>query len=171
VASTVALCGLTLLGSACGDDSPTTSSADPPRPPDATTAASGTAGPAAAPTERSGPAAAPSAAPDEQATLTLQVSNQSFDDDPVGITVDLDGDVIVDDEFSVGAQHNWVTFEIPVAPGDHELTMRSSTGAEAREALSMPAAGHLWAVVGYWYSPQTPRSFSIIVDDEPIGTA
>ena len=169
--STVALCGLTLLGSACGDDSPTTSSADPPSSADPTTGASGTADPSGAPTDPSAPAAAASAAPDEEATLTLQVSNQSFDDDPVGITVDLDGDVVVDDEFSVGAQHNWVTFELPVAPGDHQLTMKSSTGAEAREALSIPERGHLWAVVGYWYSPQTPRSFSIMVDDEPIGTA
>jgi hypothetical protein len=110
----------------------------------------------------------------------LLVSNQSFADDPVGITISIDGDVVVDDEFSVGAQDNWIAFELRVPPGEHELTMRSSTGVEADAAVSIAAGRHRWASVAYWYSPpdrdraradETPRSFSLTVNDEPIALA
>ena len=129
----------------------------------------------------SAPAASPeSTTSDEQGRLTLFVSNQSFADDPVGITIRIDGDVVVDEEFPVKAQDNWITFELRVSPGEHELMMRSNTGVEADASLSIPAGGHRWASIAYWYSPpdgdrprsgQTPRSFSFTVDDEPIALA
>ena len=110
----------------------------------------------------------------------MLVSNQSFADDPVGMIIRIGGDVVVDEEFSVKAQDNWIAFDLRVAPGEHELTMRSSTGVEAVAALSIPAGGHRWASVAYWYNPSdrdrarsghTPRSFSVTVDDEPIALA
>jgi hypothetical protein len=130
-------------------------------------------------------ASAPAASPepttsDEQGRLTLFVSNQSFTDDPVGITIRIDGDVVVEEEFPVKAQDNWIAFELRVPPGEHKLTMGSNTGVEADAALSIPAGGHRWASIAYWYNPpdrdrersgHTPRSFSFTVDDEPIGLA
>jgi hypothetical protein len=118
--------------------------------------------------------------PDAQGGLTLLVSNQSFADDPVRIAISIDGDVVVDDEFSVGMQDNWITFEVRLPPGNHELTMRSSTGVEADVALSIAAGAHRWASVAYWYSSpehdrarsdNRPRRFSLTVDDEPIALA
>lgn len=112
--------------------------------------------------------------------LTLLVSNQSFADDPVRITISIDGDVVVDDEFSVGMQDNWIAFEVRLPPGNHELTMRSSTGVEADAEVLIPAGGHRWANVAYWYSPpdhdraradKMPRGFSLTVNDEPIALA
>lgn len=130
-------------------------------------------------------ASAPAANPepttsDEQGRLTLFVSNQSFADDPVGIIVRIDGDVVVDEEFPVKAQDNWIAFELRVPPGEHEVTMSSTTGVEADAALSIPAGGRRWASIAYWYkapdpdrarSGHTPRSFSFTVDDEPIALA
>ena len=110
-------------------------------------------------------------------TLTLHVSNQSFVDDPVGITISIDGETVVDNDFYVEGQHSWITFELAVSPGDHELVMTSSTGVTQAASLIIPAEGHRWAVVNYWFYPadldhqgggQTPRSFTFTVDDEPI---
>jgi hypothetical protein len=140
-----------------------------------------------APEGSAGKTGAPAAsAPSEPKTpnadggLTLLVSNQSFADDPVRITISIDGDVVVDDEFSVGMQDNWIAFEVRLPPGNHELTMRSSTGVEADAEVSIPAAGHRWASAAYWNSPpdpgraradKMPRRFSLTVNDEPIALA
>ena len=110
-------------------------------------------------------------------TLTLYVSNQSFADDPVGITISIDGETVVDNDFYVEGQHSWITFELAVSPGDHELVMASSTGVTQAASLVIPAEGHRWAVVNYWFYPadldhpgggQTPRSFTFTVDDVPV---
>jgi hypothetical protein len=130
-------------------------------------------------------ASAPAASPqpttsDELGRLTLFVSNQSFADDPVGIAIRIDGDVVVDEEFTVKAQDNWIAFELRVPPGEHEVSMRSNTGAEADATLFIPAGGRRWASIAYWYDPpdrdrassgHTPRSFSFTVDDKPIALA
>lgn len=115
--------------------------------------------------------------PAERPNLTLHVSNQSFADDPVEIVVTIDGTEVVRDTFFVESQHNWITFELAVAPGRHELSMTSSTGVRQTATLEMPADAHRWAVVDYWYYPPdpdqpgsgtTPRSFTFSVDDEPM---
>ena len=119
-------------------------------------------------------------AADGEATLTLLVSNQSFTDDPVRITVRIDGDVVVDDDFFVGSQHNWRTFEVAVAPGDHLVSLTSDTDVEWETTLAVPRAGHRWAAAAYWYQPSAPTDtgataaageFSFVVEDEPIATA
>ena len=83
----------------------------------------------------------------------------------------------MDQDFDVEDQHNWITFELVVAPGDHELLMTSSTGVTQSATFTMPADAHRWAVVDYWFYPpdpahpgagQTPPSFTFMIDDEPI---
>jgi hypothetical protein len=119
-------------------------------------------------------------APDGEASLTLLVSNQSFADDPVRITVRVDGAVVVDDDFFVGSQHNWRTFDLAVTPGDHLVSLTSDTDVEWETTLAVPGDGHRWAAAAYWYQPAAPADtraasatgeFSFVVDDEPIATA
>ena len=118
-------------------------------------------------------------APDGEASLTLLVSNQSFADDPVRITVRIDGDVVVDDDFFVDSQHNWRTFDLAVTPGDHLVSLTSDTNVEWETTLAVPSDDHRWAAAAYWHQP-TPTdtraasatgAFSFVVDDEPIATA
>jgi hypothetical protein len=114
-----------------------------------------------------------------EATLTLLVSNQSFADDPVRITVRIDGVLVVDDDFFVGSQHNWRTFDLAVTPGDHLVSLTSDTNVESETTLAIPSDGHRWAAAAYWYQPSAPTDtgapvtgeFSFVVDDEPIATA
>ncbi|MEO3744565.1 hypothetical protein [Plantactinospora sp. B5E13] len=86
----------------------------------------------------------------EQADLHLWVSNQSFEDDPVTVTVRIDDTVVVDQPFEVGSQHNWILFPIEAPPGPHVLTAVSGTGAETRQSFTLPGAERRYAVVDYW---------------------
>lgn len=107
----------------------------------------------------------------EQADLHLWVSNQSFEDDPVTVTVRIDDTVVVDQPFEVGSQHNWILFPIEAPPGPHVLTAVSDTGAETRQSFTLPGAERRYAVVDYggpgdhgdrhltWYIRSTPIAF------------
>ena len=114
---------------------------------------------------------------EEPGTVTVHVSNQSFVHDPVHIRISIDGEVVVDDDFLVGHQDNWSTFQLAVAPGDHEFVMTSSSGVTQTEGLNVPAGGHRWVAVGYWsdhHSPGSeagrprPGTFTMTVADEPM---
>lgn len=102
--------------------------------------------------------------------FTLYVSNQSFEDPYVRITIKIDGQVVVDEDFDVEGQHNWVTFTPDITPGDHTLEAVSDTGAELRVSFTLPDGEPRWAVVDYWYYPdEGPRSFIFDISDQAIG--
>jgi hypothetical protein len=112
--------------------------------------------------------------------FTLSVSNQSFADDPVRITVLIDGQPAVDDLFAVGSQHNWVTYQLDIPAGTHEVAMASDTGVTATATFETPTTGQRYGVVNYWYYPPdpahpgadvTPRSLEFSFAAEPIGFA
>jgi hypothetical protein len=75
----------------------------------------------------------------EQAHLMLYVSNQSFDDEKVRLTVAVDGVTVVDGDFHVAGQHNWVSFPLGLSPGVHEVTGESDTGATLASHFGCPA--------------------------------
>jgi hypothetical protein len=85
-----------------------------------------------------------------EADLILYVSNQSFDDKQVRLTVAVDGVTVVDDDFDVEGQHNWVQFPLDVSPGSHEIAAQSDTGATLRESFDTPEEGTRYAVVNHW---------------------
>jgi hypothetical protein len=114
--------------------------------------------------------AGPTGSPAGQPNLVLYVSNQSFEDDPVGIRVEIDDRVVVDDSFAVEGQHNWIEYELTVPAGSHTIRATSDTGATASHELELPAGETRWAVFEYWYHPEdTPRGLTFRVDDHAIG--
>lgn len=86
----------------------------------------------------------------DDAALRLWVSNQSFADSVVAVTISIDGVEIVDQRFSVGNQHNWILFPIDARPGRHVVKAVSDTGAEMTKAFRLPENGQRHAVVDYW---------------------
>ncbi|MCL4691996.1 MAG: hypothetical protein KJ060_05720 [Candidatus Hydrogenedentes bacterium] len=107
--------------------------------------------------------------------FTLYVSNQSFAISPVDIKVQIDGEVVVHQNFDVGTQHNWKKFGIALPPGVHSLTATSTKG-DATLEQEFTVTGEHWAVVDYWYYPEvtggagpTPRTLSFSIQDSPIG--
>lgn len=104
--------------------------------------------------------------------FTLYVSNQSFEDPNVHITIAIDGVVVVDQGFAVEGQHNWFTFEPDVPPGEHTLTASSNTGADLTVEFATKAGRPRWAVVDYWWYPgDGARHFTFDIFDEPVGFA
>ena len=86
--------------------------------------------------------------------LTLFISNQSLADSTVSITITIDGETVIDQDFDVEGQHNWVEFTPAVGPGDHTITATSSTGAEFSVDFNLPEDEPRWAVIDYWYYPE-----------------
>lgn len=114
----------------------------------------------------------------EQADLILYVSNQSFEHAVVGIVVAIDEVVVVDQEFDVEGQHNWIQFPIVLPPGEHTLTATSSTGATIAQPVPVPDGERRWVVVDYWYYPDDDSgsdvvdpSLTVHVSDQPVGFA
>ncbi|NYJ02065.1 hypothetical protein HNR19_002763 [Nocardioides thalensis] len=84
------------------------------------------------------------------ADLVLYVSNQSFDDEEVRLTVAVDGVTVVDGDFFVEDQHNWVSFPLSLSPGDHDITAESDTGAEMIESFRVPGDRMRFAIIDHW---------------------
>lgn len=87
---------------------------------------------------------------EREADLLLYVSNQSFDDERVRLTVEVDDVVVVDDDFDVEGQHTWVRFALAMPAGDHEVTASSDTGAVLDETFRVPGDQPRFAVLDHW---------------------
>lgn len=108
-------------------------------------------------------------APREDAVLHLWVSNQSFVDDAVTVTISIDGIQVVDQPFTVGNQHNWLLFPINAPRGKHTLSAISDTGAELKQAFTLPARGRRYAVLDYWnYQNRDGRHFTWHINNSPV---
>lgn len=125
----------------------------------AATASTGTTGPpasAAAParfTVTPGPPVGQLQTEPDPGEVKLWLSNQSFTDDPVAVSVVIDGEPALDAELEVQGQHNWIPWEIGgLNPGVHTITARSDTGAELTGTFTLPAGEPRWVVLDYWYA-------------------
>lgn len=108
------------------------------------------------------------------APLRLNVSNQSFDMDPVDIDVYVDGVKLVSGDFLVEGQHTRVRFDFDVEANEpHTIrTVTKKGSVEESAVVDVPVAGK-WVVVSFWYDASevggpVPPSFSIhAMDEEP----
>ena len=108
-------------------------------------------------------------APDT-ADLVLYVSNQSFEDENVRLKLAVDGVTVVDGEFRVEGQHNWIRFPLSLSPGSHSLTAESDTGATLKESFEVPGDEARYAVVDYWAEDDSPELMWLF-QREPVGFA
>ena len=87
---------------------------------------------------------------ESQADLLLYASNQSFDDGEVRLTIAVDGVTVVDGDFDVEDQHNWVAFPLGMPPGVHEVTAKADSGATLRESFRVPGDATRYAAIDHW---------------------
>jgi len=87
---------------------------------------------------------------EDEADLVLYVSNQSFDDEEVRMSVAVDGLAVVDGDLQFADQHNWVSFPLSLSPGAHEVTAKSGSGATLREPFEVPGDKTRYAVIDHW---------------------
>lgn len=102
--------------------------------------------------------------------LHLIISNQSFKDPEVRLTVAVDGEVVVEGTFAVEGQHTFVAYSLPLDPGDHEVVVTADTGATDERTVSL-GADRKYMYIGYWGDDPSvsPEPFSIEESDEPFG--
>lgn len=122
----------------------------------ALTACSGGEDPAPHPQLTASDSAARLVDPDD-ADLVLYVSNQSFEDDNVLIKLSVDGVMVVDGQFRVEGQHNWIRFALSLSSGGHSLAAESDTGAALEESFQVPGDEARYAVVNYWAEDDSPE--------------
>lgn len=103
-----------------------------------------------------------------QADLVLFASNQSFDDEQVRITVAVDGVTVVDGDFHVEGQHNWVSFPLSLSPGDHKITAESDTEATLSESFQVPGDKTRYAVIDHW-GDASKAELTWLFQPQPIG--
>jgi hypothetical protein len=85
-----------------------------------------------------------------EADLLLFASNQSFDGEKVRLTIAVDGVTVVDGDFDVADQHNWVSFPLGMSPGVHEVTATADSGATLRESFRVPGDATRYAAIDHW---------------------
>lgn len=110
----------------------------------------------------------------EPGEVKLWVSNQSFGDDPVGLTISVDGTQIVLEQFHVEGQHNWIAFDLRgLKPGPHVLVASSDTGIEHVETFTVMEDEPRWLVLDYWHEldDQKGRHFTFAEFDHPVAFA
>lgn len=103
--------------------------------------------------------------------FTLYVSNQSFERPTIDVRVEIDGRIVVAEEFEVEDQHNWLEFRLPLRPGSHVIHATSRRGgAELRRTFRVK--GKRWAVLDYWCCDDAadPR-FTFDVSKRPVAFA
>ena len=106
----------------------------------------------------------------EQADLHLWVANQSPLDDPVLLTVEIDGTEIVSQPFEVRSQHHRLLFPLRIAPGGHRLRVTSDTGVTLRHEFTMPGTERQFAVIEYWnYADEDGRRITWQLSSRPTG--
>lgn len=100
--------------------------------------------------------------------LALLISNQSFDDPEVGLTVTVDGEVVVERSFAVEGQHTVISYQLPLEPGDHEVVIHADTGY-AHDRVVTLGSDRRYLYVAYWGNLQsTPEPFSVSESDKPF---
>ena len=98
------------------------------------------------------------------ADLILIVSNQSLDDEAVGLTVTLDDVTVVDGNFHVEDQHNWISFPLSMPSGGHEVIADSDSEATLRESFEVPGDKTRYAIIEYWNEDDSPETDDAAVD-------
>jgi hypothetical protein len=85
-----------------------------------------------------------------EADLVLYVSNQSFDDEEVRLSVEVDGVTVVDGDFHVEDQHNWISFPLRLPRGAHEVSAEADSGASLDASFRVPGDATRYAILDHW---------------------
>jgi hypothetical protein len=107
----------------------------------------------------------------ESCDLLLTVSNESYLDDPVVLTVAIDGVDVLSQPFEVRDQHHFVRFPLRLGSGTHELKVSSDTEVVLEERFTLPATGERqYAGIAYYnYADEDGKLIDWNIQSIPIG--
>lgn len=110
--------------------------------------------------------------PSDSSTVPLVISNQSYDHPEALVEVRIDGDVVVDSSFPVEGQHTYATYDLPLAPGTHELVATSDAGARISQVIEVVPDEPYFLTLLHWTAEepgQEPAYFNFTASDQPPG--
>jgi hypothetical protein len=82
--------------------------------------------------------------------MVLWVTNQSFDDSEVVLTITIDGTQLIAEQFDVNGQHTFVECFVKAAPGQHVLSVVSDSGAQLESPFVLPKTRPRYGLITYW---------------------
>jgi hypothetical protein len=105
------------------------------------------------------------------ANFILYVSNQSFEESRVDISVIIDGKTVVSDFFPVKNHHYWKIYSLQLPLGSHQLSVKADNGTYKLERPFEISSKH-WALISFWCTDkQDDKSqfsgISFAISDEP----
>ena len=90
--------------------------------------------------------------------VTLLISNQSFDVNPVDVKVSVDGQAVVKDVFDVQGtqppQHNWQQYHLRLEDGSHSLVVESKKG-KAQKHFTFEVSDQHTITIAYWHDSRS----------------
>ncbi len=102
--------------------------------------------------------------------VMLVISNQSYEDPDVEVTVTLDGEVVIDRSFAVEGQHTFTSYRLPLAAGEHELAVMADTGATHERVLTLGSEQrHVYVGFTSGGGAGSSGAFEVSESDEPFG--
>ena len=99
------------------------------------------------------------------------MSNQSYLDDPVVLSVVIDGVEVLSQPFEVLNQHHFINFPLRLAPGMHRLKVASDTGVILERKFTMPEGGpQQYAGISYYnYADEDGKLIDWHIQSTPMG--
>ncbi|GAB3257025.1 hypothetical protein [Arthrobacter pigmenti] len=77
---------------------------------------------------------------------------------------------MVDGDFHVEGQHNWMSFPLTLRPGVHEITAESDSGPTLRESFEIPRGKKRYAVIDHW-TENGSADLTWLFQRQPVGFA
>lgn len=69
---------------------------------------------------------------------------------------------VVDGDFDVEDQHNWIYFSLSLPAGSHEVVAKSDSGGALRESFRVPRNTTRYAIIEHWTADDSEP------DDAPV---
>ncbi len=105
----------------------------------------------------------------DRAAFTLVVSNQSFENPTVFVSVTIDGERVIAQPFDVEGQHSFVQFPLDVPAGDHVLSAVANDGTSIESPFTLPADTARYGVLFYWAEQGGRPFFDLAFQEDPPG--
>lgn len=104
----------------------------------------------------------------EDAPFTLLVTNQSFDDPDITVTVRVDDEEVLSQVVAVGNQHELVRLPLDLDPGEHTMVIDVDDRITTIDTFVIPANDPYFGLVMYQPGEDSPR-LDVTFSDQPMG--
>ena len=106
----------------------------------------------------------------ETAPVVLYVSNQSFVDETVRLTVVVDGERVLDQDVEVRGQHDFLPVPLDLGPGRHDLLVTTDSGARSDTPIEVPPVrGRRWVTAFYGTEDGTRVDVDVLAEPVAFG--